>query len=556
VNDDECVQEDDARHRRWVEGCRREAAICGLLKRHEDEHRLSSTDVADVAWELGVSRATLYRLIAAYRARRTVQSVEPRSRGRRRGTFVLDKAREALIAKAIREIYLQPSRPTLTYLVEQVHARFAERGWPLPDRRTVKARVDAIDRRVRALKRRDRQAIKATRAVPGEYAASRPLEVVQIDHTQVDLFLVDEITRKPMQSRPWLTLAVDVFTRMVTGFHLSLDPPSRVSVSLCLLHAVYDKTAWLQERQIEAPWPVAGLPETVHVDNGADFRSRAFVSACRNEGIRTLWRLPGAPHYGGHIERLIGTVMGRVHLLPGSSGSNLAERGEADPAKASALTLRELECVIGWEIAGRYHQEIHRMLQRPPIAVWREHEGSLALRMPQDRMTFWVSFLPDTHRKLRPDGLHLHGIPYWSNALTGDVGRIEREVLVKYDPRDVSRIFVQRPSGHFVEARTRNLAFPSLTLHEWSVAQRQRRAQGRRERDTDQLHRTALAQRRLIDEAIRSTAGARHRPLKATNSAGDDAGTGSLRGIDSRHPTTLELAESRRRDRQTAPPDE
>ena len=284
-----------------------------------------------------------------------------------------------------------------------MHARFAERGWPLPDRRTVKARMDAIDRRVRALKR-------------------RALEVVQIDHTQVDLFLIDEITRKPMQSRPWLTLAVDVFTRMVTGFHLSLNPPSRVSVSLCLLHAVYDKTAWLQERQIQVPWPVAGLPETVHVDNGADFRSRAFVSACRNEGIRTLWRLPGTPHYGGHIERLIGTVMGRVHLLPGSTGSNLAERGEVDPAKVPALTLRELECVIGWEIAGRYHQEIHRALQRPPIALWREHEGSLALRMPQDRMAFWISFLPDAHRKLRPDGLHLHGIPYWSNVLTADAG--------------------------------------------------------------------------------------------------------------------------------------
>jgi putative transposase len=324
---------------------------------------------------------------------------------------------------------------------------------------------------------------------------------------------------------------------------------------LCLLHAVYDKTAWLQERQIEAPWPVAGLPETVHVDNGTEFRSRAFVGACRNEGIRILWRLPGRPHYGGHIERLIGTVMGRVHLMPGSTGSNLAERGGADPAKVSALSLRELECVIGWEIAGRYHQEIHRALQRAPIALWREHEGSLALRMPQDRMAFWISFLPDAHRKLRPDGLHLHGIPYWSNALTIDVGRIEREVLVKYDPRDVSRIFVQRPSGHFVEARTRNLAFPSLTLREWHVAQRQRRARVRAERDGDQLHRTALAQRRLIDEAIRSTAQARHRPLIAINSAGDDAGTGSLRGIDSRHPTALELAESRRRDQQAAPPD-
>jgi hypothetical protein len=40
-----------------------------------------------------------------------------------------------------------------------------------------------------------------------------------------------------------------------------------------MLHAVYDKTTWLQERGIDTVWPVAGLPETVHVDNGADFRS-------------------------------------------------------------------------------------------------------------------------------------------------------------------------------------------------------------------------------------------------------------------------------------------
>ena len=57
-----------------------EAAISGLLERHGNK-RLSMTDVDEVAWELGVSRSTLYRLIAVYRAKRTVSSVEPRSRG-------------------------------------------------------------------------------------------------------------------------------------------------------------------------------------------------------------------------------------------------------------------------------------------------------------------------------------------------------------------------------------------------------------------------------------------------------------------------------------------
>jgi putative transposase len=74
-------------------------------------------------------------------------------------------------------------------------------------------------------------------------------------------------------------------------------------------------------------------------------------------------------------------------------------------------------------------------LLRPPVALWREHEASLALRMPKDRMAFWVSFLPDAHRTLRPDGIWLHGIPYWSNALSSQVGRGKRELLVKFDPR-------------------------------------------------------------------------------------------------------------------------
>jgi hypothetical protein len=98
----------------------------------------------------------------------------------------------------------------MTYLIEQVTARCAQKGLPLPDPRTIKARVDRIDRRTVALKRKDAKGVKATKAIPGEYAASQPLEVVQIDHTEVDVFLVNETTRKTMDKRPWLTLAIDV----------------------------------------------------------------------------------------------------------------------------------------------------------------------------------------------------------------------------------------------------------------------------------------------------------------------------------------------------------
>ena len=323
MGDEDSIPDDEETHRRREEGCLREEAIRSLLERHGDK-RLSISDVEEVAWELGVSRATLCRLVQAYRAKGTVSSLEPRARGRHKDSFGLDRKREKLIALTIREIYLKPERPTMTYLIEQVRARCARGGLPPPDRRTIKARVDRIDRRAVAIKRKHSKVIKATKAVPGQYTASRPLEVVQIDHTEVDVFLVDDETRKSMDARPWLTLAIDVFTRMVVGFHLSMDKPSRVSLGLCMLNAVYDKTTWLKEHGIDAIWLAAGLPEAVYSDNGADFRSHAFSWACREEGIKLIWRPIGAPHYGGHIERLIGTIMGRVHFYPGSTFANSA----------------------------------------------------------------------------------------------------------------------------------------------------------------------------------------------------------------------------------------
>jgi transposase-like protein len=121
VSDEERVHDDDERHRRWLEGCRREMAICELLKRHEDSSRLPTSDVADVARELGVSRATLYRLIAAYRAKRTVQAVEPRTRGRLYIVWQHDSCYKrisiatplfaASIIAATARVFSNPSRP-------------------------------------------------------------------------------------------------------------------------------------------------------------------------------------------------------------------------------------------------------------------------------------------------------------------------------------------------------------------------------------------------------------------------------------------------------------
>lgn len=517
----------------WDKACRRADAIRDFLRQRPE--RSTMKEVAELAAQLGLSQATAYRLIKLFRQGGTVSSLADRKPGRPEGHRTLDKERGAILHATIIGFYLKQNRPPFSRLVREVSVNCLSAGLRPPNWRTIKARLEDIDIQKRASMRGEAKTVKATTATPGKFNASRPLEIVQIDHTKADIFVVDEETRLPI-GRPWLTLAMDVYSRMVTGFYLTMEAPSRLSTSLCLLQAVFDKSAWLREREINEPWPIAGLPETLHADNGADFRSRAFIRGCRDAGINIIWRPPGEPHFGGHIERLIGTQMGSLHLLPGSTFSNMEERGEYDPKRHAALTLRDLERYIALDIVGAYHQSIHNSLGRPPIAVWQEREGELPLRLPQDRLRFWLTFLPEQERTLRPDGIHLFGLRYWSPALSADVGRSKRRLLVKYDPRDMARVFIRRPSGNFVEARYADVTLPSVTLREALTARRTLLEKGRREVDMRAIIRTAMAQRELVDSAIRKTSAARRGKTSGMKSKAEDSDWGSLRGVDSSKP--------------------
>jgi putative transposase len=94
--------------------------------------------------------------------------------------------------------------------------------------------------------REGRDAARSRRSadgVPPEVAGL--LEQVQVDHTPVDVIVVDERHRLPI-GRPYLTVAIDVCSRCVVGLVVTLEAPSATSVGLCLAHMVTDKRAWLE----------------------------------------------------------------------------------------------------------------------------------------------------------------------------------------------------------------------------------------------------------------------------------------------------------------------
>ena len=72
---------------------------------------------------------------------------------------------------------------------------------------------------------------------------------------------------------------------------------------------------------------MSGKPRELYVDTAAEFKSEALRRGCEQHAIGLRCRPPGQPHYGGIIERVLGTMMQTVHELPGTTFANTRERG-------------------------------------------------------------------------------------------------------------------------------------------------------------------------------------------------------------------------------------
>lgn len=480
----------------------RRAAVLRSLQGASSKGKSSrSAAVKDAAWELGVSPSTVWRLLRQFLdGDGRVSALEPRKRGRPNGTSQVSVEVEAVIEGHLRRHYLKHERISLARIVMEIRIACMEARLPAPARRTIQRRLDAMDEREVMKARSGAKAARQKFApVLGSNKATLPLEIVQIDHTLADLILVDSFERKAI-GRPWVTLAIDLATRMITGYHVSLDAPSRLSVALCLTRAVAPKADLLAAIGTKAPWTAQGKPRMIQVDNGRDFRSRVFQAACAEWGIELAFRPCGSPHFGGHIERLVGTMMGAVHLLPGTTQSSVAAKGAYNAEGTAAMTLSEFDAWFVLEIC-RYNNSIHSSLGCTPVAQWEALAGEMVGDIPFDTGAFRVSFLPSERRQIRRDGVHLFHIRYWSDALAGHIGRKDREVTLRYDPRDLSSIWVELEGGRSVEARYRNLEMPPMSLWEHREARQRRLAEGKKDFDEVILAELIHLQRRIAEDS-------------------------------------------------------
>ena len=496
----------------WREAQRRTEVIRPLAEGDRRPRHL----VRAAAATLGLSERQTYTLLRRCREDGgDLTALLPGKSAGGRGKPRLAPVSEAALERIIRELYFTPQKLTAAQVVREVIGRCGAEKLPVPSASTVRRRIAALSL---ADRRRRGEEHPQIRPVHGHAPTIRyPFDLVQIDHTPVDLILVDPVDREPI-GRPWITVAIDAYSRCIAGFHVTLEAPSATSVGLCLTHVAMDKASWLAAREVEANWRVQGKPRRVGVDNASEFHSQAFERGCTQHGIAIDWRPPGRPHFGGVVERVIGTLMGLVHGLPGTTFSDVGRRGSYDSDRAACLTLEEFERWLAVAIAKYYHLRPHEGLEgQAPLHRWQDGVATLAaeggvIPVPHDPRAYLVDFLPLLQRSLQRDGITIDHVTYFSSALRAWITARNRTgpMLVRRDPRDLSRVFVLDPlDGSYLEVPTRDLSRPAISLWEHRLARRRLRARHRATVDEAALFAAVEEMRAAEREATRLTRSAR-----------------------------------------------
>lgn len=431
---------------------------------------ISKQDMMRCTAALKLSAAQVYRLLARIDTDIGLLSLLPRRRGRAKGVKLIDAGAEDIIQEAIDECYRGPGA-TSQRIIQIVKERCLAMSIQAPSAATIANRVRARgSRSLLAKKSGTKAARQAYEIRGGKVQPEAPLELIQIDHALVDCIIVDSEQCLPL-TRPWVTIAIDVYTRAVLGFYLSLSYPSSMSVALCISHSILPKERWLRAYGFaDVKYPFYGVPKRIHVDNAREFRSKNLSDSCRKYGIDLTFRPKGTPHNGAHIERLIGTLMRKVHMLPGTTMSTTEEKGDYKSDRQAALTLPAFREWFIREV-GIYHVTTHSALGCSPLLCWEKHfqnkDGSFACPpVIEDRMRLLIDFMPLKKRVIGRAGIRLNTIDYYSSTLKRfDIGT---KCTVRYDPESLSKVWVL-PAGEraYIELGYADLRLPNTTLSEF-----------------------------------------------------------------------------------------
>jgi putative transposase len=312
-----------------------------------------------------------------------------------------------------------------------------------------------------------KEAARRFKPIKGSMEVTRLLDLAIMDHTDVDCWVVDDVTHQPI-GRPRITFLIDSCSRYPLGFNIGWKSAGLEAAIACLRHALPQK-ANLKAKypEINHEWLAYGQPREILVDQGLEFVGTSFEDICADLGISIRIAPARTPEYKGQIERFLGTLSRQAfHRLEGSvPGKPQALQALGiDPEKDAIFFLSELEALINKWVVDVYARETHRTLNAAPAQVWETRRKTDPIELCPDLSALNAACSKVVKRVLTRGGIELNNLTYCSDAVFGlleDLLPRSRKrnasahgvpVKVKYHPDDLGHIYVwNEVKGDYVQ---------------------------------------------------------------------------------------------------------
>lgn len=424
---------------------------------------------------------------------------------------------EEILQGVIEEVYLQPERHRISKVVAEYLKRLDEKNakrlsshqLKKPCGMTVRRYLAKLDPYEVDIHRLGKHAAKNKYRIAGEVlVVSNILDRWEIDHTLLDVLLVDEDTGLII-GRPYITVVLDKFSRMIMGYLIHLSAPNTETVLRVIERSIRPKAEFLKRfPKVQNEWKAHGLPARVVPDNAAEFHADDLIAGFNELGIEIMYPRSRGPEMKGSVERFFRTQnLGLIHSLPGTTFSNIQEKGDYKSEKHACFTLTQLEgSVVKWIVDG-YHQTPHRALnKRTPAQMWASVEADRLIRLPVDPDALECILARRSSVTVHHYGIEVGGHGYHSSELS--------ELRMRMTPKEKISVRYRDELGHvWVHDRFRNvfLQVPvkdkrmlGLSRELWKAAEKALQERGSNNPSFEQVHQCYRDLAEDVEEARRS----------------------------------------------------
>ncbi len=282
----------------------------------------------------------------------------------------------------------------------------------------------------------------------GGVYATRPLQRVEMDHTVLDLYVLDDRRGIPL-GRPIVTVLIDGYSGYLLSIYVSFEGGSIGRMAQSIKFALQPKSDLVQAYELTQQWYTPGLWETLVLDNAMEFHS----SHARMMSMELCFDLEYCPvrkpWFKPTVERAM-LELARILPIPGRPEKFLGVKDVIDPKVKACVMFADLcRCLAKWAVDVYPIQVNDRKLARPLDLL---QEGLVDMPPPaflDDLRSLDVIGGLSRQMKVRHSGIEMHHLTYRSNELAEMAKQISPSFSanIKINADDLGSIWVQNPKS-------------------------------------------------------------------------------------------------------------